>query len=71
MQHYKNIAGNSGVRAYEIGSDFIKIKFISGEVYTYSYAKAGKIHVERMKSLAQKGKGLAGYISRNAKDLYD
>lgn len=71
MQHYKNIAGNSGVRAYDIGPDFIKVKFISGEVYTYSYTKAGKIHVERMKGLAQNGKGLASYISRNVKDLYD
>ena len=72
MKKYINASGNSGVLAYEIGSDWIKLKFTSGgEVYTYSHNKAGRHHVERMKILALRGSGLATYINQNVKDLYD
>jgi hypothetical protein len=72
MEKYKNASRNSGVLAYEIGTDWIKVKFILGrEVYNYSYNKAGKHHVEEMKILAQRGKGLATYINKNVKDLCD
>jgi len=56
MERYRNRGGDSGVSAYEIGSDFIKVKF-SGtlRIYTYSYRRAGSMHVESMKRLAQIG----------------
>lgn len=70
-ERYKNLAGNSGVLSYKIGADFVMVKFIDHKSYTYSYKSAGKEHVEKMKSLAREGKGLAGYITRNVRDLYD
>ena len=57
--------------AYETGPDWIKIQFIDTEIYKYSYAKAGRRHIEQMKSLAQKGIGLATYINQHVKNLYD
>jgi len=72
MIRYKNISRNSGVKAYSIREDHIKVRFAgSTEIYTYSYRKAGKSHVENMKSLAEKGKGLSTYISKYVRELYD
>lgn len=69
---YKNLSENSGVEAYSIGPDFIKIRFAgSSRVYTYNYRITGLKHVEQMKILAEKGKGLGTYISRNVKDLFE
>lgn len=67
---YKDLGGNSGVLGYEAGSDFIRVKFYYSDVYTYTYAHTGKKHVEEMKRLAAKGKGLATYISRFVRDDY-
>lgn len=72
MERYRNRAGDSGVSAYEIGNDYIKVKFSSSfRTYTYSYRKAGSSHVENMKRLAQSGSGLNSYINRYVKHLYD
>lgn len=72
MTPYKNISRNSGVKAYSIGEDHIKVRFAgAATVYTYSYRKAGKSHVENMKLLAEKGKGLSTYISQYLRNLYD
>lgn len=72
MERYKDTGGDSGVSSYEIGSDYIAVKFSgTGKIYTYSYRKAGRIHVENMKQLAQKGSGLNSYINRHVKNLYD
>ena len=72
MERYRNSGGDSGVSSYEIGADYIKVKF-SGtpRTYTYSYRKAGSSHVENMKKLAQSGNGLNSYINRYVKNLYD
>ena len=72
MEIYKNTSGKSGVSAYETGTTWIKVKLTSGgDIYTYSYHKAGRHHIEQMKILAQKGSGLTTYINKNVKDLYD
>lgn len=71
MERYRNAGGDSGISAYEIGSDRITIQFSTGKVYSYSYRKAGKIHVDQMKTLAQSGSGLNSYINRHVKNLYD
>jgi hypothetical protein len=71
MEKYRNIAGNSGVNAYEAGSDFIKIKFIDGSVYLYTDRNPGKTHVENMKKLARQGRGLSSYISRYVRVNYE
>lgn len=72
MERYLNKSGSSGVFAYEIGSDFIKVKFTDTvRTYTYSYRRAGSIHVENMKQLAYEGRGLNSYIKRYVNNLYD
>ncbi len=72
MERYRNSGGNSGVLAYEIGSDYILIRFASKSfIYSYSYSKAGQHHVETMKRLAQSGSGLNSYINRYVKNLSD
>lgn len=72
MEKYKNVGGDSGVSSFEIGADYIIVKF-SGtpRSYCYSYSKAGQHHVENMKNLARSGSGLNSYINRYVKDLYD
>jgi len=72
MERYRNSGGDSGVSSFEIGADYIIVKF-SGtfRTYRYSYRKAGQHHVETMKSLARSGSGLNGYINRYVKNLYD
>ncbi len=72
MEKYLNRGGDSGVYAFEIGDDYIIIKFSSTiKTYTYSYRKAGVKHVENMKSLATSGSGLNSYINKYVKRLYD
>ena len=72
MEHYRNVNGNSNVSAYEIGQDYIVVKFYkTARIYRYSYAKAGKANVEYMKQLALAGHGLNSFIRRFANKLYD
>jgi hypothetical protein len=68
MTRYSNFGGNSGVSYYEYGADYINVKFSTGKVYTYSYSSAGSYHIERMKTLADQGRGLNSYIMKNVKN---
>jgi len=71
MEAYLNKSGISGVVAYEIGPDFIKVKFHHNDyVYLYNYQVPGIFHVEAMKIKALDGLGLATYISKNVHDDY-
>lgn len=73
MEKYKNSGGDSGISSYEIGSDYIIVKF-SGTYRTYKYSysgRAGYNHVENMKKLARNGSGLNAYINKHVKSLYD
>lgn len=71
FEQYKNLNGNSNVESFMIGEDFISVKFNGSlKVYVYSYASAGRIHVENMKVLARKGSGLNSYINTNCRMLY-
>ena len=69
MLPYKNLSGNSGVAAYEIGDDYIKVEFLDGEVYIYDYAEPGPEDVERMKELGA-GQGLHTYINQYVRERY-
>jgi hypothetical protein len=71
MKRYADESGMSGILAYETGKDWIKIKFKSGQLYKYSYDSAGKERITAMKKLAGQGKGLATYINKHVKDLYE
>ena len=71
IKYYANLGGNSSVRAYEIFSSSINVQFSDGRWCKYSCTKAGRTHVEDMKTLAERGIGLCSYIQRNARFLYD
>ena len=67
---------DSGVVAYHIEDRDIKILFPPDKdgqpfVYTYSYSRPGKKHVEEMKKLAEKGSDLATYINKNIRERYE
>ena len=71
MERYKDIDNDSGIEAYEIGSDFINVKFHgTPKVYQYSYASAGQQNVETLKALAARGEGLNAFINKNVKYKY-
>lgn len=70
MAYYINRNGNSGVRAYEIGDNFIIVHFSNLAVYEYNYQVTGIENVEQMKQLAINGEGLNSFINRNVKLKY-
>ena len=70
MERYRNLGGDSGVVEYEIGTDFIKVRFKGSKVYVYDYASAGRDNIEHMKGLAKTGTGLNAFINKNVRKLY-
>lgn len=71
MQKYENLGGDSGVEEFEIGTNYIIVKFYkTPKLYTYSYESAGEEKVEHMKQLALSGYGLNEYINRYARNDY-
>ncbi len=71
MEPYRNITGNSGVKTFEIGPDYITIEFSDGAVYRYTYASAGPENVERIKGLATAGQGLDEFLSTTLSKMYE
>ena len=70
MERYGNRGGNSGIVAYEIGHDFITVKFEDGSVYLYTNYSAGSDAIEHMKQLAIAGEGLNSFINRYVRKNY-
>jgi hypothetical protein len=70
MQAYKDIDGESGVAAYEIGPSAITIRFLKGGTYLYNGTKPGALRVAEMQRLAQSGEGLNAYISKFVRKDY-
>jgi hypothetical protein len=70
MQRYANKSGRSGIESYEIGKDYIIVKYSDGDHYLYNYEEPGKSDVDVMKELAHEGIGLATYISQNVGKRY-
>ena len=70
MKRYRNLAGDSGVLAYEAGPRSIKVRFRNGTTYTYTYQSAGRDNIEHMKVLARDGRGLSTFISTAVKDRF-
>lgn len=64
MEHYKNLGGDSGISAFDIGETSITIYFKKGGIYVYNYLRPGRAEVEHMKILAINGVGLNSYIQR-------
>lgn len=72
MERYLNRSGNSPVTYYQINDLSITVWFKgASSTYTYSYSKAGSMHVENMKKHAISGSGLSAYITQNVKFSYD
>jgi len=71
VEIYKDIDGDSGVWAYEIGADFIRVQFSTGAVYLYTYTSAGVHVIERMKQLARNGDGLNAFINTTVRKAYE
>ena len=66
MEHYSSRSGKaSGVTAYELGDDFIRVQFRGNKVYKYSHNSAGEDTVNTMKRLANNQGGLSTFISQN------
>lgn len=70
LHRYKNLGSNSGVIAYEIGEDNIKVEFEDHSLYLYTHDVTGAGNVEHMKELALSGKGLSTFISQKVKNRY-
>jgi hypothetical protein len=70
MERYGNVSADSGVEAYEIGSDWIKVRFRNGPTYVYDSVKPGAEHVVKMQALARAGRGLSTYISQHVQKAY-
>jgi len=70
MKRYRNLAGDSGVRAYDIGAGSITVRFDNGATYVYTEQSTGRDHVAEMQRLAETGRGLSSYISREVGDRY-
>lgn len=71
MERYLNLGGNSNVKWYSVGSDYIDVVFGTGARYRYSYRSAGMDKVEQMKKLARQGWGLNSYIMRYVRKEYE
>jgi hypothetical protein len=70
MQPYKDIGGDSGVNAYEIGEGSITVDFEHGGSYLYTNSSAGVEHIVEMQRLAQAGEGLNAYINKHVRKAY-
>lgn len=70
MEPYTNLSRQSGVSAFQIGTDNLQVQFKDGSTYVYDYSSAGSKNVEQMKTLARNGRGLNSFINKYVKDRY-
>jgi len=72
MTPYRNLGENSNIVAYEITENTIQVIFRCGRYrnYLYDSVRPGSAAVEKMKILAEQGRGLNAYISSVIKGRY-
>lgn len=70
MTLYRNLNGDSNVRAYELAQGAISVQFNDGSVYTYTSQSAGAHIISQMQALATRGRGLNSFINRNVRKQY-
>lgn len=63
VKPYRNLSGDSGVVGYEIGRNFIRVRFRANGDYRYELGRVGRKHLHALQKLAEAGKGLATYIN--------
>ena len=71
MPRYANLDGHSGVVAYRTTPSSITLTFVNGERYVYGPQHPGRAAVDRMKALAEAGRGLATFVSQHVRDNYE
>ncbi len=71
MQRYKDLGGDSGVVAFELGEQFIVIEFRDGSRYRYTAASTGAADIAAMRRLARAGEGLCTFISQHVRGRYE
>lgn len=62
--NYANIGGNSSVRGYDHGEDWLVVMFSDGSRYLYTLKSTDQQTLDYMRRLAMAGKGLNSYITR-------
>jgi hypothetical protein len=70
MQRYKNLDGDSGGVAYELGGHSLKLRFRGGDIYLQDEKTPGRGALARTQALPLVGRGLSTYISRYVRDKY-
>ena len=70
MKTYTNKKGNSGVKAYENGIDYIIVQF-GDWYYLYTIHIPGVQEVKEMKRLAEDSEDLSTYITQNIKTKFE
>ena len=65
MTYYKNLAGNVGICAYELGEHTIRVKFHTRKSCVYDSQNTSEDHINKMTNLAIQGYGLNDYIIEN------
>jgi hypothetical protein len=71
MQRYNGADRDSGIDAYEAGANYMRVRFIHGGTYVYTYRSAGRRHIDTMKLLAKSGKGLNTYINDHVRERFE
>jgi hypothetical protein len=67
MKTYKNAGASSTVSSYEFVRDAVVLEFADGTKAVYTPESAGPNNIERMKVLAETGKGLGTFLSGTIK----
>ena len=70
MEAYKNLSGESGIRAFKLNRDNCIIYFEDGSAYVYDENNPGIKNLAAIKILASKGRGLHTFIERFVKENY-
>jgi hypothetical protein len=71
MKRYANLDGRCGVLEFEIGPDWILLRFRDRpELYLYNRDKPGIGKVLQMKRLALAGRGLTTFVNQRVRDNY-
>ena len=68
LERYRNLNGDSGIDSFEVGTDFIVVKFKTGATYIYNYEKPGRQKTEEIKRRALAGRGVSTYISQEVRE---
>ncbi|MFI5159213.1 MAG: hypothetical protein ACHQF4_10135 [Sphingobacteriales bacterium] len=71
MHPYQNSNHDTGIIAYQFGTDHIAVQFKDGSIYMYTNKSAGAKAIKQMKKLAEAGAGLTTFINQHVKDHYE